>query len=169
MDLERLERKLDRIRLISVIAVVASGFGSLLMFIIGAVKVFRAYMVYFEEGLFSQVTSDPATNVAIALVIQAIDLFLIAVVLLIFGAGIYSLFVHELDPARPEVKSWTRIRSISQLKSILAELVIIILMVKFLESALRTFGSYTWEILVLPAGVLMFAAAVRLLNLKGSP
>ena len=75
-------------------------------------------------------------------------------------------FVHEVDHEEPKTKGWSTISSVAQLKSTLAELVIIILMVKFLESALRNFGGYDWEMLILPVGVLMLAASVRVLNLK---
>lgn len=165
MLLDKFEKQIDRIRYISLIAVLASALGSLLMFLVGANKVWLAYSAY-AASLLEGMPPGEAGNLAIAFVVQAIDAFLIALVLLIFGLGVYSLFVHELKADRPETRSWTGIRSISQLKTILAELVIIILMVKFLESALRSTGSYEWELLLLPAGVLMLAGAVKLLGLK---
>ena len=166
MQLEKIESNIGWIRLISVIAVVASAFGSLLMFVIGAVKVLRAYVTYLEPDLLTKAAPNESANLAIALVVQAIDAFLIALVLLIFAKGIYNLFVREISSAQPTVRGWANIRSISHLKAILAELVIIILMVKFLESALRTFGGYEWEMLILPLGVVMLAGAVRVLELK---
>ena len=166
MQLEKIERNVAWIRLISVIAVVASGFGSLLMFVIGAVKVIKAYATYLGPGPPTQTVPNEPANVAIALVVQAIDAFLIALVLLIFANGVYNLFVNEVDVDKPKSKGWSTISSVPQLKSTLAELVIIILMVKFLESALRSFGGYSWEMLILPLGVLMLAASVRVLNLK---
>ena len=39
-------------------------------------------------------------------------------------------------------------------------------MVKFLEEALSSTGGYAWELLVLPSGVLMLAAAVFILNIR---
>ena len=166
MQLDKIERNVGWIRLISIIAVVASGFGSLLMFVIGAVKVFRAYVTYLGPGPLTQTVPNESANLAIALVVQAIDSFLIALVLLIFANGVYNLFVNEVDVDNPKSKGWSTISSVPQLKSTLAELVIIILMVKFLESALRNFGRYDWEMLILPLGVLMLAASVRVLNLK---
>jgi uncharacterized membrane protein YqhA len=166
MGLETFEQNIAKVRYISVIAVVALGFGSLLMFLIGAVKIIRAYATYFALGLGAQTGSSGASSVAIAYVVQAIDAFLIALVLFIFGAGIYNLFVRNPQLKQTDTQPSTKIQNIYQLKSILAELVIIILMVKFLEGALRNFGSYEWEMLVLPVGVLMLAAAVNLLKLK---
>ena len=166
MQLNKIERNVGWVRLISIIAVVSSGFGSLLMFVIGAMKVYRAYITYLGADLLSAPVPNESANLAIALVVQAIDAFLIALVLLIFGKGIYNLFVHEVQGGASSTKGWSNINSIAQLKGILAELVIIILMVKFLESALRTSGGYEWEMLILPLGVLMLAGAVRVLDLR---
>jgi hypothetical protein len=49
---------------------------------------------------------------------------------------------------------------------LLAELVIVILMVKFLEEALHSRDGYQWDIVLLPVGVLLIAIAVRVLGLK---
>ena len=79
-------------------------------------------------------------------------------------------FGHCAKPLRvedqPGVRVFANVRSISELKSILAELVIIILMVKFLEEALKNLGGYQWEMLILPVGVFLLALAIRILKLR---
>jgi hypothetical protein len=91
---------------------------------------------------------------------------IIAVALLIFGGGIYNLFVREVDNPAPGTQQLLEIKSISQLKRVLAELIIVIVMVKFLEQALHSIGSYQWEMLILPADALMMAVAVKVLGLR---
>ena len=166
MELNKLEKTVSYTRFISIIAVIASGFGSLLMYIIGAVKVVRAYKSYFYPDPANDATSQAVANISIAYLIQAIDAFLIALVLMIFGGGIYNLFIHPVGKDMPGTRFFANIQSIFELKSILAELVIIILMVKFLEEALRSIGGYQWEMLILPVGVIMLAVALRVLKLK---
>ena len=86
---------------------------------------------------------------------------------MIFSGGIYYLYVRHIDVEEPEVSSWIKIHSIGQLKNILAELVIIILFVKFLEGGLKTgITEYEWQMLVLPAGIMMLAIALKLMQLK---
>lgn len=46
--------------------------------------------------------------------------------------------------------------------------IVAILMVKFLEEALVGAGSIDWLTLVLPASILAFAVAVRVINLQHS-
>ncbi len=44
----------NRLRYISLIAVIASGLGSILMFLIGAIKTGWAYLAYFSGGIAHQ-------------------------------------------------------------------------------------------------------------------
>jgi uncharacterized membrane protein YqhA len=165
MQRDKIESTMSRLRYFSFIAVVASGLGSVLMFIIGAVKTARAYISYFPAGFTEQ--AGASTNVAIAYLIQAIDAFLIGLVLMIFSGGIYNLFIHRLDSGKAEINSWIKITNISQLKRILAELVILVLFVKFLEIALKNaLETYSWEMLVLPLGIVLLALALKLIDLE---
>jgi hypothetical protein len=67
----------------------------------------------------------------------------------------------------PEINSWVRITSITQPKRILVELVIVILFVRALEGALVIeYGSFIWENLVLPLGILMLALAFKFMGFK---
>lgn len=168
--LDYFEKTMLRLRYVSLIAVVASAFASILMFIIGAIKVYAGYLTYFSADLAGTELPAESTNLAITFLIQAVDAFLIGVVFMIFSGGIYYLYVRQIDVKSPEVESWIKIRNIGQLKNILAELVIIILFVKFLEGALKVgIAHYEWQMLVLPAGILMLAISLKLLELKDPP
>ncbi len=127
-------------RYISLIAVVSSALGAVLLFIIGAMKVLKAWIAFipggFELGNVGSKTYE--ANSAIAYIAQGIDCFLIALVLMVFASGIYSIAVVQKAPSEDGAKKGMfEITSIGRLKSILAELVIIILFVKFLEISLR--------------------------------
>jgi uncharacterized membrane protein YqhA len=166
MENKNFEGLFARFRKISIIAVVASGFGAVLMFIIGAVKVFKAYKSYFFTEALTGTGPLSGANVSIAYLVQAIDAFLIALVMMIFGAGIFSLFVQD-EAVSPKMPSKLfQIRDMAELKQILAELIVVILMVKFLEGALLGSTGTGWGALVLPAAVLMFALAVWILRFE---
>jgi uncharacterized membrane protein YqhA len=164
MRQDKLEGAVNRLRYISLTAVIASGLGSILMFLIGAIKTGRAYLVYFE-GIAHQ--PDVSAKQAITYMIQAIDVFLVGLVLMIFAGGIYTLFIQRLEPDSAELNSWVKITSITQLKKILVELVIVILFVRTLEGAMVIEpGAYVWENLVLPLGILMLALAFKFMGFK---
>ncbi len=166
MNNSRFEQVIGNVRFAALVAVLASALGSLLMFLIGGTKVYFAFSGYLEALFIGSDAVKLSSNAAIDYMVQAIDAFLIAVVLMIFGGGIYNLFIREVDTPEPGTKRLLEIKNISQLKRVLAEVIVVILMVRFLEEALNGLDEYRWEMLILPAAVLMMAIAVRALNLK---
>jgi uncharacterized membrane protein YqhA len=156
---------LGKLRYISIIAVVSAALSSGLMFIIGAVKTCSAYALYLNSAL-----SEPnniATKQAMALLIQGIDAFLIALVFLIFASGVFNLFIRGEDDGVKIQPGQHAITSIAQLKSIIAELIIIILFVNFMEDVLGSdVNTYQWEILVIPLSVVLLALGLKFLDLK---
>ncbi len=165
MKQDRIAGTVNRLRYISLVAVIASGLGSILMFLIGAVKTGLAYLAYFSGGIAHE--QDLSAKQAITYMIQAIDVFLIGMVLMIFAGGIYNLFIRHPESDSAGTNSWIKVTSISQLKRILIELVIVILFVKTLEGALAIeSGAYQWENLVLPLGILMLALALKFMGFK---
>lgn len=163
----KLEKHLYPLRYMGLAGVIASFFAAALMCVIGIAKTVRAFAVYFRQGVApSSPMSPKAANFAMAYLIQAIDAFLIALVFLLFSYGVYTLFIRKIDAAKFGVLSWINIENISQLKNILAELVIIILFVKFLEAALLNLEALSWEMLILPISTLLLALALKFLELK---
>ena len=156
-----------RLRFVALVAVVSAAGGSLLMFYLGAAKTVKAYRIYF---LGEPLTVDPAppehldvpeqTMIAI---IESMDAFLIALVLVIFAGGIYGLFIGRL-PADHEPSPWLNITTIGRLKQVVIEVVLVILAVLFLRQALFLGESITWGALVLPVGMVLMAASLKLVS-----
>ena len=132
-----MNRHLHRFRFLSWVAIICSLLGSLLMFIIGAIKTYSAFIAVFfgmipKESLSHLKSADIATTY----LIKSLDSFLIAFVLFIFAYVVYSLFIScKKEPSENDVLKWIKTPSISHLKNVLAEVIIIILFVKFLETA----------------------------------
>ena len=167
MKKNQIERAFGSLRYVSLIAVISAGFGSALMFLIGAVKIYNAYAIFMYDGMVTGSGGVITSKQTIAYLVQGIDAFLIALVFMIFSGGVYNLFIRRGDlGVEPEV-SQTRIHSISQLKSIIAELIVIILFVNFMEDVLASdIDTYQWEMLVIPASILFLAGSLKLLDLK---
>lgn len=167
MKIDRIERTVGYLRYVSLIAVISAGFGSALMFLIGAIKTYNAYAVLIYGGLAIDSDAVITSKHAIAYLVQGIDAFLIALVFMIFSGGVYNLFIRRGNVGPDSEKGLTRIHSISQLKSIIAELIVIILFVNFMEDVLASdIDTYQWEILVIPASILFLAGSLKLLDLK---
>jgi uncharacterized membrane protein YqhA len=164
-------------RFMAAAAVVGSIAGSLLMFILGMGNIYEAYRAWLPWGRPSE-SDIPPSAAAMISVIEALDRFLIAIVLLYFGYGVYSLFIH---PDRPEdelaLPAWLRIKQIGQLKQVVAEVIIVVLFVLFLRTALQTFQVVAKEMtlnaflsfLSLPIATVLLALSLRLVELHPKP
>lgn len=83
-------------------------------------------------------TEEVFGTTAVISVIEALDRFLIAIVLLYFSYGVYALFYtsrRERGDAR--VICMASLRQIGQLKQVVAELIVVILFVLFLRQAIE--------------------------------
>lgn len=178
MKLRNFERKvIVGSRFMAAIAVVGAIGGSLLMFLLGFANICEAYTVWLPGGHTSN-PDIPPSAAAIISVIEALDRFLIAIVLLYFGYGVYSLFIH---PERPEdelaLPAWLRVQQIGQLKQVVAEVIIVILFVLFLRTALQSFqvtaremtGADFLSFISLPLATVLLALSLWLVELHPKP
>ena len=154
-------------RYFSWIAIIGSLFGSLLLFVVGALKTINAFRVV----LFDYIPKDKAhlhtADIATTYLIKSLDTFLIALVLFIFAHGVYTLFIsnNKLDNGNSVLK-WIRTPNIGHLKNVLAEVIVIILFVKFLEVVFVNIDNLKWEILILPASIVLLALGLKFLSLN---
>jgi uncharacterized membrane protein YqhA len=156
-----------KFRYVSLIAVICLFGGAVLMFLVGLEKTLGAILLYFADlthRLPAHLSEASVTSVAL---IQAVDAFLFALVLLIFAYGIYILFVET--PGDEELKllpRWMQVESIAELKTTLIQVIIVILAVNVLEHIiLEGPGALKWETLIIPGAILCLAASLRLMHL----
>jgi uncharacterized membrane protein YqhA len=159
-------------RYMSWIAVISSLIGSSLMFIIGGYKTYLAvgnFLGFVKRARLedASVKISPS-NLSIATMVSAMDTFLFALVLLIFAYGVFHLFIATGDKImEASLPEWARIESVTQLKTILAQVIIVILFVDFLESVISSGLEWMpWEGLTTPLAVLFLAGALRLMHTK---
>ena len=156
-----------RLRYISIIAVASLFAGAVLMFVIGLARTVDAYLLLvsgISVQLPEHLTENSLSSVAL---IQAVDSFLFALVLLIFSYGIYILFVHSFSTDElKQLPRWMQIVSISELKTTLIQVIIVILAVNVLEHVIIVGPqALKWETLIIPAAILCLAASLRLMHI----
>jgi len=94
---------------------------------------------------------------------------LIGIVLLIFGFGIYELFVSEIDFANAKFSESTlKIKSLDQLKNKIIKVIIIVLIVKFFEKILKLTENFTspLDILFFGLSILSICLGYYLININ---
>ena len=162
--------KIYAVRYISWIAVIALIIGSCLMFVIGGYKTFLAigYFLGYTD-VFRTAEEVPnqvnPVNLSMATLVSAMDIFLFALILLIFAYGILHLFIATGENQNIPIPEIMRLNNLTQLKTILAQVIIIILFVDFLESVINAGLKWIpWEAIVTPVAILLLAAALRLMH-----
>lgn len=173
-----IEKSFFRITRMSIlVAVMASLSGALLMFYLGAANTIEAFRQQFFPASES-VEGLPKDEATVISLMVSLDNFLIGVVLLYFGYGLYSLFVRpDSTPQNLGLPDWLHVEQVGQLKQTLAEVIIVVLFVLFLRVALQSFqsaaGAMTFEdaarFLMLPLSILLLAGALRLVRLHPKP
>lgn len=154
-----------RLRSVSLIAVIALFAGAVLMFLAGLLRTLGAFS-YFFEGFFSKLPSHlTESSLASVALIQAVDAFLFALVLMIFSYGIYILFVRTFSTDElQQLPRWMQVESIGELKTTLIQVIIVILAVNVLEHVIMVGPeALKWETLIIPGAILCLAAALRLM------
>lgn len=171
---ERIERWMFlATRISTLVAILASWFGAILLFALGLVHTYEGFaaLVWPEHAGADNLPHGDATVVHI---IGALDRFLIAVVLLYFGYGLYGLFIRpDRSPRQMGLPEWLHVDSIGELKQTTAEVIIVILFVLFLRYAFDAFQlqdqTFTLaemgHFLALPVAIVLLAGALRLAEL----
>jgi len=161
----KFEKLLWNVRYITILAVILSIIAAFTLIILGSWDIIEA--VIFYNPLFDESISN--NNDLLFKIISAIDLFLIGIVLLIFGFGIYELFVSEIDFANAKfTESTLKIRDLDQLKNKIIKVVIIVLIVKFFEKVLKFSENFTtpMDILYFGLSILSICIGYYLINRK---
>ena len=158
------ENTLYASRYLSLLAVIGALLSSIALFIRGAFIVYDSIAEFIEqlhhhhlndyERLFEELVSS-------------VDVFLFALVLIIFGVGVYELFINKIDPVERQNDtrpSWLRISSVDDLKSSLGKVILMVLIVSFFKHTLEI-AKEAWDpkaLLYLGIGILLISAALYL-------
>ena len=146
-------------------AVIASLIVSFAMFYIASVD---AYLMishlgeYLSPDLVGEDRTDFRTEI-VTHVVEIIDGYLLATVLLIFSLGLYELFISKIKQAESsETPSVLAIHSLDDLKTRLGRVILMILIVNFFEHAISMDFHTALDLLALSAGVALVGLTLYL-------
>lgn len=154
-------------RLWVILAVVSSLIASISLFIIGSFDIADVTIQLWNYYVMGDHSKD-IHAIVVAEIIGAVDLYLIAVVLLIFSFGIYELFVSQIDAAAEHGSSKIlEIHSLDELKDKIAKVIIMVLVVKYFQMVLDMTFSGPLEMLYLAGSILALSLALYFLHKGG--
>ena len=165
------EALLWRSRLVVLAAVIASAVLALIVFYISTVDVTYLFAYvghYTDPGLSLSARADARVEM-IAQVVDIIEGYLLATILLIFALGLYELFIGKIDRAEGSefASRLLLIGSLDDLKDRLTKVVLVMLIVKFFQQALRLKYDTAIDLMQLAAGILFVGGALYLTKSRG--
>jgi uncharacterized membrane protein YqhA len=113
-------RLIERSVWLVMIGVVGLAATALVAFGWGLAKTYELVRTLLEEG--------SSSNAAVVILLETIDTYLTATVLVILAIGLYELFIGPL-----QFPDWLDIKSITDLKDKLIDVLVVVLAVKFVE------------------------------------
>ncbi|QOG11419.1 YqhA family protein [Arcobacter sp. FWKO B] len=146
-------------RFIVLLAVVFGFVGAVLLFIVASMDIISV-ATYVIKTIITGAHPEHFHEDIVAGIIGAVDLYLIAIVMLIFSFGIYELFISKIDAVcnieKENCDTILSITSLDQLKDKIAKVIIMVLVVNYFQRVLHT----TYET---PLELLYFALAITAL------
>jgi len=154
-------------RLFILLAVIFGMIGGIALFIVASVDIYHVSIYTFHNLLASHHPENFHEKI-VGEIIGAVDLYLIAVVMLLFSFGLYELFISKIDAAEhSESSKILQIHSLDQLKDKLAKVIIMVLIVSFFKRVINMHYEGPMEMLYLAGSILALALALFFMH-KGA-
>ena len=152
-------------RFLVLFAVISSLLASLILFVIGAFDIVKL-IIDLINACRGQGPAMDLHGAVLGTIVGSIDIFLIAVVSLIFSFGLYELFISHIDTAdSTESSNILDIGSLDVLKDKIGQVIIMALVVKFFQFILVMKMENITQMLYFAASVAILSLALFLMHL----
>jgi len=153
-------------RLVVLLAVVASlavAVGMFYMATVDAVYMI-GHLLHYASPALDEASRVALRSSSVTHVVEIVDGYLLATVLLIFALGLYGLFISKIDQAEEDERASRvlLINSLDDLKSRLAKVVMMILVVRYFEFALDMHFETPMDLLQFAGGIALLGLALYL-------
>ena len=172
--LQKIEHVVETIlwntRFVVVFAVLASLVAAFTMFYITTVD---AYIMVSHISDYGAASLTPEArsllrSETVTHVVEIVDGYLMATVMLIFALGLYELFIGNIEAAKESetASNVLIITNLDDLKARLAKVILMILIVRFFEFAIKIKITNALDLLYLGAGIALIGVALFLTHEK---
>jgi uncharacterized membrane protein YqhA len=145
------------LRWLAVVIAACGAFHSIAFVALGVVRGVQGYRMIFHGPPWN---GEDSPGIYIA---KSIDSFLLALVFFVFSIGVLELFAFGQDSAGLDrVPGWMRVKSLSELKFLIWEAILVALVVASVESLVVSGNEIRWTALVVPLALLILAAGLFL-------
>ncbi|XP_051136925.1 uncharacterized protein LOC127255447 [Andrographis paniculata] len=170
--LEKVEENIEKViygcRFFAILGVWGSLIGSFLCFFKGCVYVVTSFHDYFIDR-----------GKVITSLVEATDVYLLGTVMLVFGMGLYELFISNLDKAKSmsdgrsnlfglftlkERPRWLEIKTVNELKTKLGHVIVMLLLIGLFDKSKKAAINNPLDLLCFSASVLLSSGCLFLLS-----
>ena len=157
------ERLLWNSRFVVVVAVIGSVASGFALFYLATIDVIYlvAHLAPYAGDMTEAARAELRSN-TVTHVVEVVDGYLLALVMLIFGMGMYELFVSDVDEAR-QSKTSSKIlviESLDDLKNRLAKVILMIMIVRLFEHAAKMNVATTLDMLYFGGAIALVGIAL---------
>ncbi len=156
-------------RFVIMTAVLGSLFAAFAIFYMATVDVVYLvqHVVHYADSDMTEVARKSLHDDTVAHIVEVIDGYLLATVMLIFSLGLYELFISDIDQAHGEEGDESSskilvINSLDDLKSRLAKVILMIMIVTLFEEALKMHIAAPIDLVYMGASIALIALALYL-------
>jgi len=161
------ESTLWNTRFFVLLAVIFSMLGGVALFIVASVDIWNVVANVISTYV-NHLHPEKFHEQIVGGLIGAVDLYLMAVVMFIFGFGLYELFISEIDVAKRQGASKIlEIHSLDELKDKLGKVIVMVLVVNFFQRVLFTNYDGAKDLVFFAISILALAISLYFLH-KGS-
>lgn len=155
-------------RFFVLLAVIFSMLGGMALFIVASMDIWG--VVTHVAGVYiNHLHPEDFHEEVVGGLIGAIDLYLMAIVMFIFGFGLYELFISDIDIAKESASSRIlEIHSLDELKDKLAKVIVMVLIVSFFQRVLHTDYNGALEMLYFSVSILGLSVGLYFLHKGGN-
>lgn len=155
-------------RFVVVLAVVASLAAGFAVFFMATADVFYLvqHVLHYADPSMELASRKALHDETISHIVEVVDGYLLATVMLMFSLGLYELFISDIDAAQHSEKSSKVlvIRSLDDLKARLAKVIVMILIVTMFQHALEMKMEDTTDLLNFAGSIALIGLALFLLH-----
>ncbi len=153
-------------RFLTLLSVIGSLVSAVVLFVYGTINVYVAFRGFLTHPIS---TDHAQLGELLAVFVSSVDVYLFAMVLIIFGMGVYELFISKIDPVETKLDSrpsWLRITSIDDLKTSLGKVILMVLIVSVFEHSLSIDYDKSIDLLYASVAVVLVAVALYVTHLS---
>lgn len=149
---------LKTFHLLTIIIVIFTALNAVAFIAIGILDSFHGM-----KGIF--IEKDHPNERPGLIILESLDVFLVALVFLIFAIGITMLFLPKsANQLRENLPNWMNIKSFIELKLILWEAILTALIVFFVTEVYEDEAHLSWDILLIPGSILLLSLSIFVLR-----